>query len=72
MSGPSLSLGHRVVADMARLAAGDVRGMLRVGRPGESRPNVAAFVRDAVGAPAEGLRGMQLGSVTVVVDGVGG
>jgi uncharacterized alkaline shock family protein YloU len=104
MSGPSLSLGHGVVAEMARLATADVRGVLRVGRrgprwrawlagppigvrirngrvhlrvhllarSGESLPALAASVRDAVGATVERLLGMQLGSVTVVVDGAGG
>jgi uncharacterized alkaline shock family protein YloU len=104
MNGPSLSLGRGVVAEMARLAAAKVPGVIRVGRrgpawrawlagpavgvrirdgrvhlrvhvhvrPGQPLPTVAAAVRAAIAATVERLLGMQLGSVTVVVDGVGG
>jgi uncharacterized alkaline shock family protein YloU len=104
MTGPSLSLGRGVVAEMARLAAAGVPGVARVGRrgprwrawlagppvavrirdghvhlrihvqvrPGQSLPAVGGSVRAAVAATVERLLGMQLGSVTVVVDGVGG
>jgi uncharacterized alkaline shock family protein YloU len=103
VSGPLLSLGQGVVADMAGLAAGEVPGVLRVARrgpawrawlvgppisvrireghvhlrvhllvrPGQSLPALAASVRSAVAATVERLLGMRLGSVTVVVDGVG-
>jgi uncharacterized alkaline shock family protein YloU len=88
---------------MARLAAGEVPGVLRVARhgpawrawlagppigvrirkgqvhlrvhllvrPGQSLPALAVAVRGAVAATVERLLGMRLGSVTVVVDGVG-
>ena len=104
MSGPRLSLGRGVVADMTRLAAADVPGVMRVARrgpawrawlagppvgvrirdghvhlrvhllarTGASLPALGVAVRSAVGATVERLLGMQLGSVTVVVDGIGG
>jgi uncharacterized alkaline shock family protein YloU len=104
MSGPVLSLGQSVIADMTRLAAADVPGVIRVARrgpawrawlagppvgvrirdgrvhlrvhllarAGASLPAVATAVRSAVGATVERLLGMQLGSVTIVVDGIGG
>jgi uncharacterized alkaline shock family protein YloU len=40
-------------------------------RAGQPLPAVAAAVRSATAATVERLLGMQLGSVTVVVDGVG-
>jgi uncharacterized alkaline shock family protein YloU len=43
-----------------------------VARPGHALPALAAQVRQAVGATIERLLGMELGEVTVVVDGVGG
>ena len=42
-----------------------------VARPGQSLPNVAAEVRDAVCATVERLLALRLDSVTVTVDGVG-
>jgi uncharacterized alkaline shock family protein YloU len=89
---------------MARLAARDVPGVVRVARrgpawrawlagpaievrirdgrvhlrvhlhvrTGQSLPAVAAAVRAAIRATVERLLRMQLGSITVVVDGVGG
>jgi uncharacterized alkaline shock family protein YloU len=41
-------------------------------RPGHALRPLAAQVREAVGATVERLLGMELGEVTVVVDGIGG
>jgi uncharacterized alkaline shock family protein YloU len=43
-----------------------------VARPGHALRPLAAQVRQAVGATIERLLGLELGEVTVVVDGVGG
>lgn len=43
-----------------------------VARPGQSLPEVSSKVRSAVAASVERLLGLELESVTVVVDGVGG
>ena len=43
-----------------------------VARPGHALGPLAAQVRQAVGATVERLLGMELGEVTVVIDGVGG
>jgi uncharacterized alkaline shock family protein YloU len=43
-----------------------------IARPGHPLPPLAAQVRQAVGATIERLLGLDLGEVTVVVDGVGG
>lgn len=43
-----------------------------VARPGAALPAVVAQARAAIGATIERLLGLRLGSVTVVVDGVGG
>jgi uncharacterized alkaline shock family protein YloU len=43
-----------------------------VARPGHSLPPLAEQVRQAVGATVERLLGLELGEVTVVIDGVGG
>jgi uncharacterized alkaline shock family protein YloU len=43
-----------------------------VARPGQSLPDLSAKVRIAVAASVERLLGLELESVTVVVDGVGG
>jgi len=43
-----------------------------VARPGHALPALAAQVRQAVAATIERLLGLELGEVTVVVDGVGG
>jgi uncharacterized alkaline shock family protein YloU len=43
-----------------------------VARPGHALRPLAAQVRQAVGATVERLLGLELGEVTVVVDGVGG
>ena len=104
MSGPALTVGRGVVTEMARLAAYEVPGVVRVGRrgpvwrawlagpavgvrirrgrvqvrvhvvvrPAQPLPVVAAGVRSAVQATVERLLGLELGSITVVVDAVGG
>jgi uncharacterized alkaline shock family protein YloU len=43
-----------------------------VARPGHELPPLAEQVRQAVGATMVRLLGLELGDVTVVVDGVGG
>jgi len=43
-----------------------------VARPGSALGPLTAQVRSAVGAAVERLLGLELGSVTVLVDGVGG
>ena len=53
---------------------GDRRAHVRVwivARPGHQLGPLAAQVRQAVGATVERLLGLELGDVTVVVDGVG-
>ncbi len=103
MSGPVLSVGRGVIVAMARLAALEVPGVLRVARGGPrwqaffrgapvvvrthddlvdirvwvtARPNadlsvVGAEARVAVAGAVERLLGLRLGSVTVIVDGIG-
>jgi uncharacterized alkaline shock family protein YloU len=57
----------------ARLAGGRVSVRVWVvARPGHALRPLAAQVRQAVGATIERLLGLELGEVTVVVDGVGG
>jgi uncharacterized alkaline shock family protein YloU len=104
MSGPALTVGRGVIVEMARLAAFEVPGVLKVARggpawravfrgppvavrvhgelvdvrlwvvarPGADLASVARQVRTAVAAAVERLLGLHLGSVTVVVDGIGG
>jgi uncharacterized alkaline shock family protein YloU len=104
VSGPVLSVGRGVIVEMARLAALEVPGVLRIARggpqwraffrgapvavrtrgdrvdirlwviarPGADLGEVTRQARLAVGAAVERLLGLHLGSVTVVVDGVGG
>jgi uncharacterized alkaline shock family protein YloU len=104
MSGPDVTIGRAVVAELVRLAALEVPGVSRVGRggpvwrrwlggravsiritegrvtvrlwvvarPGRSLPSLAAEVRTTVAATVERLLGLELGAVTVLVDGVGG
>jgi uncharacterized alkaline shock family protein YloU len=56
----------------ARVREGRVSVSLAiVARPGQAIEPLAAQVRSAVGAAMERLLGLQLESVTVVVDGVG-
>jgi uncharacterized alkaline shock family protein YloU len=103
MSGPVLSVGRGVIVEMARLAALEVPGVLRVARggpawraffrgpavavrthgtrvdvrlwvlarPGADLAAVGRQARVAVAGAIERLLGLDLGSVTIVVDGVG-
>jgi uncharacterized alkaline shock family protein YloU len=53
----------------------DDRALVRlriVARPGHALGPLAAQVRTAVAATVERLLGLDLGAVTVIVDGVGG
>ena len=104
MSRQSFAVGRGVTAEMIRLAALEVPGVMRVGRggsairklfggspivvrihhdrvhvriwvvarPGQELPPLFASVRAAVGGAVERLLGLELGAVTVVVDGIGG
>ena len=104
MTGPELTVGQGVIAELVRLAAFEVPGVARVGhggppwrgwlagpavnvrvsddrvvvrlrivsRPGQALPPLTAQVRTAVAATVERLLGLELGAVTVLVDGVGG
>lgn len=104
MSGPELTVGRGVIAELVRLAAFEVPGVARVGRggaawrrilggsgvsvqvrndrvmvrlwivarPGQPLTALAAQVRATVAATVERLLGLELGAVTVLVDGVGG
>ena len=57
-----------------RARVGDGRASIRVwvvARPGHKLQPLAEQVRQAVGATVERLLGLELGEVTVVVDGVG-
>lgn len=104
MSGPELTVGRGVIAELVKLAAFEVPGVARVGRggpawrnlllgpavrvrvlddrvmvrlrivarPGHALAPLAAQVRSAVAATVERLLGLDLGGVTVIVDGVGG
>ncbi len=58
-----------------RAQVGDGRVSVRVwvvARPGHAIQPIAAQIRQAVAATVERLLGLELGEVTVVVDGVGG
>jgi uncharacterized alkaline shock family protein YloU len=104
VSGPELTVGQSVIAELVRLAAFEVPGVARVGhggpvwrgwlagpavsvrvrddrvlvrlrvvaRPGQNLRQLTAQVRTAVAATVERLLGLDLGAVTVIVDGVGG
>ena len=104
MSGPELTVGKSVIAELVRLAAFEVPGVARVGRggpawrrwlggrsvsvrirddrvmvrvwivarPGQSLGVLSGQVRATVAATVERLLGLELGAVTVLVDGVGG
>jgi uncharacterized alkaline shock family protein YloU len=104
LSGPELTVGRGVIAQLVRVAAFEVPGVARVGRggpvwrgwltgravtvrvtddrvlvrvhlvarPGHALTPLAAQVRTAVAATVERLLGLDLGAVTVIVDGVGG
>ena len=57
----------------ARISGGRVFVRIWImARPGHAIRPLAAQVREAVGATVERLLGMELGEVTVVVDGIGG
>ncbi|MBI2762827.1 MAG: Asp23/Gls24 family envelope stress response protein [Chloroflexi bacterium] len=104
MSGPVLSVGRGVIVEMARLAALEVPGVLRIARagpnwrtfflgpaivvrthddrvdirmwviarPGANLASVGGDVRGAIAGSVERLLGLHVGSVTVIVDGIGG
>lgn len=104
MSGSTLSVGRGVIVEMARLAALEVPGVLRVARagptwrafflgpsvivrthddrvdirvwviarPGADLASVGGDARVAIAGAIERLLGLKLGSVTVIVDGIGG
>jgi uncharacterized alkaline shock family protein YloU len=104
MSGPELTVGQGVIAELVRLSAFEVPGVARVGhggsvwrgwlagpavsvrvrddrvlvrlrivaRPGHALGPLTGQVRTAVAATVERLLGLDLGAVTVIVDGVGG
>jgi uncharacterized alkaline shock family protein YloU len=104
VSGPELTVGKGVIAELVTTAAFEVPGVARVGhggpawrrfltgpavrvrvvddrvlvrlrivaRPGHPLGPLTAQVRTAVGATVERLLGLDLGAVTVIVDGVGG
>jgi uncharacterized alkaline shock family protein YloU len=75
-----LKVGHG--GPLAVLAGSPVRARISdgkvwvrvwiVARPGHALRPLAAQVRQAVGATVERLLGLELGEVTVVIDGVGG
>jgi len=103
VTGPELTVGREVIAELVRLAALEVPGIVRVGRggppvrrlfagppvrvrirdervlvrlwvvarPGQQLAPLAGHVRTTVAATVERLLGLELGSVTVLVDGVG-
>jgi len=104
MSGPELTVGRGVIAELVRLAAFEVPGVARVGRggplwrrlvggpavsvrirdervlvrlwvvarPGQALAPLTTQIRATVTATVERMLGLELGSVTVLVDGVGG
>jgi uncharacterized alkaline shock family protein YloU len=104
MTGSDLTVGQGVIAELVRLAAFEVPGVVRVGhggpawrswlagpavsvrvrddrvlvrlrivaRPGQALRPLTGQVRTAVAATVERLLGLDLGAVTVIVDGVGG
>jgi uncharacterized alkaline shock family protein YloU len=104
VSGPELTVGRGVIAELVRLAAFEVPGVARVGRggpiwrrylggravsvkirdervvvrlwvvarPGQPLGALTAQIRVTVAATVERLLGLELGAVTVLVDGVGG
>jgi uncharacterized alkaline shock family protein YloU len=104
VTGPDLTVGKGVIAELVKTAAFEVPGVARVGhggptwrsllagpavrvrvvddrvlvrlrivaRPGHALGPLTAQVRTAVAATVERLLGLDLGAVTVIVDGVGG
>lgn len=69
--GPLAWLGGSPVRARASKGRVSVRVWI-VARPGHALPSLAEQVRQAVGATIERLLGLELGEVTVVIDGVGG
>lgn len=63
-------IGRSPVAVRIRDGRADVRVML-IAQPGQSLPQLITQVRSAVTAAIERLLGLDVGSVTIVVDGVG-
>ena len=104
MTSPELTVGRGVIAELVRLAAFEVPGVVRVGRggaawrrvvggpavsvrirdervvvrlwvvarPGQPLGELTTQIRSTVAATVERLLGLELGAVTVLVDGVGG
>jgi uncharacterized alkaline shock family protein YloU len=104
MDGPELTVGRGVIAELVRLAAFEVPGVMSVSRggpawrrliggpsvavkirnervavrlwivarPGQSLVPLTAAVRSTVAATVERVLGLELETVTVLVDGVGG
>ena len=104
MNRPELTVGRGVIAELVRLAAFEVPGVVRVGRggaawrrvvggpavsvrirdervvvrlwvvarPGQPLGELTIQIRSTVAATVERLLGLELGAVTVLVDGVGG
>jgi len=68
---PWRALGGRAVATRLRDGRVEVRLWI-VARPGQPLGPLASQVRSAVAATIERLLGLELGGVTVLVDGVGG
>ena len=64
------ALGGRAVAIRVREGAVEARVVV-VARPGQPLPAVAAAVRDATAAAIERLLGLRIGTVSVLIDGVG-
>ena len=64
LAGPPVSVRVRDDRVLVRLRV--------VARPGQALGPLAAQVRSAVAATVERLLGLDLGAVTVIVDGVGG
>ena len=73
---PVIALGLALLAGPAvRVRVVDDRVLVRlriVARPGRALGPLTAQVRTAVAATVERLLGLDLGAVTVIVDGVGG
>jgi uncharacterized alkaline shock family protein YloU len=104
VSGPQVTVGRRVIAEVVRVAAFEVPGVARVGRggpawrrflggravtvrvrderlvihvrvvarPGQRLTPLATQIQSTVASTVERMLGLELASVTVLVDGVGG
>jgi len=68
---PRRALGGRAVRARLHRDRVEIRLWI-VARPGQPLGPLTAQVRSAVGATVERLLGLELGAVTVLVDGVGG